>query len=59
MPLVAVIAQVALGVFAVVNAIHIQPGKFGTFELIAEAHQLVAMFLLLSLVTNLYLVKRR
>jgi len=57
-PLLLVIIQVSLGVFTVLSAPGIVPGKFGTFEILAELHQLVAMFLLMSLVVNLYIVKR-
>lgn len=57
-PLVFVGAQVMLGIITVLSAPTIIPGKFGTFEILAELHQLVAMFLLMSLVVNLYVVKR-
>ena len=50
--------QVLLGIITVVSAPKIVLGKFGTFEALAETHQLVAMFLLMSLVVNLYVVKR-
>ena len=58
-PLLLVCLQVALGIFTVISAPHIVLGKFGLFESLAELHQLVAMFLLMSLVVNLYVVKRR
>lgn len=57
-PLVLVAAQVMLGIITVLTAPTIVPGKFGTFEILAELHQLVAMFLLMSLVVNLYVVRR-
>lgn len=50
--------QVLLGIITVISAPKIVLGKFGTFEALAETHQLVAMFLLMSLVVNLYVVKR-
>lgn len=57
-PLILVFLQVVLGIITVISAPHIIPGKFGLFESLAELHQLVAMFLLMSLVVNLYVVKR-
>ncbi len=48
--------QVLLGIITVLSAPHIVPGKFGLFEVLAECHQLVAMFLLMSLIVNLYII---
>lgn len=58
-PLVLVCTQVLLGIITVISAPKIVLGKFGIFEILAESHQLVAMFLLMSLVVNLYVVGRR
>jgi hypothetical protein len=33
-------------------------GVFGRFEILAELHQLVAMFLLMSLVVDVYLLSK-
>ncbi|MCW3122175.1 MAG: heme synthase [Flavipsychrobacter sp.] len=57
-PFILVVAQVTLGIITVLSAPMIVPGKFGTFEILAELHQLVAMFLLMSLVVNLYVVRQ-
>jgi cytochrome c oxidase assembly protein subunit 15 len=57
-PMVLVSLQVVLGIITVISAPHIVMGKFGLFESLAELHQLVAMFLLMALVVNLYVVKR-
>ena len=57
-PLVLVLLQVTLGIITVLCAPMMVFGKFGTFEILAELHQLVAMFLLMSLVVNLYVIKR-
>jgi heme a synthase len=57
-PLILVVTQVTLGIITVLLAPSIMPGKFGTFEILAELHQLVAMFLLMSLVVNLYVVRK-
>lgn len=50
--------QVILGIVTVISAPKQVFGKFGTFEILAEMHQLVAMFLLMSLVVPLYLARR-
>ncbi|MEI8278550.1 MAG: COX15/CtaA family protein [Bacteroidota bacterium] len=57
-PLILVIVQVMLGIVTVISAPKIVFGQFGSFELLAELHQLVAMFLLISLIVNLYLISK-
>ncbi|MCB0698293.1 MAG: COX15/CtaA family protein [Chitinophagales bacterium] len=57
-PFVLVWVQVILGIVTVISAPKIQFGKFGTFELLAELHQLFAMFLLMSLLVNAYIIRR-
>jgi len=47
--------QVILGIVTVISAPTIVFGKFGTFEMLAELHQLVAMFLLMALMVGMYL----
>jgi heme a synthase len=59
LPLLLVIIQVILGVFSVLTSIKIVPNHWGIFEWMAQLHQLIAMFLLLSLVWMLYLVKSK
>jgi cytochrome c oxidase assembly protein subunit 15 len=56
-PFILVLVQVILGILTVVSAPKISFGKFGQFETLAEIHQLVAMFLLMALMINLYIVK--
>lgn len=51
--------QVALGIFTVLNAHLMTQNKFGRFEWFAELHQMVAIFLLICLVVNLYMLKKR
>lgn len=58
-PFILVWAQVLLGIITVISAPSIVPGKFGKYELLAELHQLCAMFLLVSLVVNLYIIRPR
>lgn len=54
-PLLIVLLQVTLGIITVLSAPLIVFAKFGTYEWLAEIHQLVAMFLLMAVVANLYL----
>jgi heme a synthase len=56
-PFVFVFLQVALGIFTVISAPTIVPGHFARYQILAETHQLVAMFLLMSLIVNLYIIK--
>lgn len=59
LPLLLTLVQVLLGIFSVLTSKNIIPGKWGTFEWMAQLHQLTGMFLLLSLVTILYLIRGR
>ncbi len=54
-----VIAQVFLGIFTVLNGNEIIAGHFGTFEWLAEIHQLTGMLLLLSLIAVIYISSER
>jgi cytochrome c oxidase assembly protein subunit 15 len=56
-PIALVVLQVLLGILTVLNALKIVPNQWGVFEWLAQIHQLVAMFLLLSLTWLVYLVK--
>ena len=58
-PLILVCLQVALGICTVMMSLHIIPNKWGIFETFAEIHQLVAMFLLMSIVIQLYLIRAK
>lgn len=57
-PFLLVLLQILLGIFTVLTAPKMGTSRFGSYELLAEAHQLIAMFLLVSLIINLYLVKK-
>lgn len=57
-PLCLVITQTALGILAVLNSLKIIPNHWGAFEWLAQLHQLVAMFLLLSLIGVFYMLRR-
>lgn len=56
-PMVLVIGQVLLGVFTVISVRYIVKGRFGTYEILAQLHQLVAMGLLMAIVVILYIVR--
>ncbi|MFZ9387580.1 MAG: COX15/CtaA family protein [Chitinophagaceae bacterium] len=55
-PLLLVLVQIALGIFAVLASTRIIPNQWGTFEWLAQLHQAVAMLLLLSYVWILFRV---
>ncbi len=56
-PLALVLLQVVLGITTLLCAPYIVFAHFGVYEVLAELHQLVAMFLLMSLVVNLYITQ--
>ncbi|KYP16375.1 COX15/CtaA family protein [Flavihumibacter sp. CACIAM 22H1] len=58
-PLLIVVIQVLLGILAVLTSKEIIPNRWGSFEWMAQIHQLTAMFLVLSLVGMLYLFSAR
>ena len=58
-PLLLVIVQALLGIMAALTSVQIIPNKWGTFEWMAQLHQAVAMVLLLSLISILYVVRSR
>ncbi len=57
LPLLLVFLQVLLGIMAVLNSYRAVPNGWGTFEWVAESHQVVAILLLLSLVLLVYLLR--
>jgi cytochrome c oxidase assembly protein subunit 15 len=57
MPLVLVLAQVILGIAAVLTSPKKVPQHWGVFEWNAQLHQFVALLLLLSMVMAYYLLK--
>lgn len=57
LPMAIVLLQVVLGVLTVIKSPYMAPRHWGIFEWYAQLHQLVAMFLLISLVWMLYLVR--
>ena len=58
-PLILVLLQITLGIITVLQAPKMGSSRFGSYELLAEAHQLVAMFLLVSLMITLYITSGR
>jgi cytochrome c oxidase assembly protein subunit 15 len=59
LPLCIIILQLALGVFAVFTSVNVVPGHWGKFEWMAQLHQLVAMYLLITLIGIAYLLKSK
>lgn len=59
LPLYLTILQVVLGIFSILTGTGIVPGKWGTFEWMAQLHQLTGMCLLLSLVATLFVMRGR
>jgi len=59
LPLFLVMVQVVLGIYSVLSSVKIIPNHWGAFEWLAETHQLTAMFLLLSLIWMVYLLKSK
>jgi cytochrome c oxidase assembly protein subunit 15 len=58
-PFLLVCLQMVLGIAAVLTSTGIVPNHWGTFEWIAQLHQIVAMLFLLSLITILYLTSAK
>ena len=58
-PLVLICLQMALGIVAVLTSPGIVPNHWGTFEWMAQLHQVGAMLFLLSLITILYLTNTK
>jgi heme a synthase len=58
-PGVFVFIQVALGVFTVLTSTRIRPAIWNVFEWMAQLHQLVAIFLLLSLIGMLFFLQSK
>jgi len=58
-PILLVFVQIVLGVLSVIVSPRIIPNHWGAFEWFAQLHQIVGMLLTLSLVSLLYLVRRR
>lgn len=56
-PLILTTLQVLLGIFSILTSTGIIPGQWGTFEWMAQLHQLTGMCLLLSLVFTLFVIR--
>ncbi len=59
LPFLLVLVQLILGILSVLNSVKIVPNHWGIFEWTAQLHQLIAMFLLLSLTWMTYLLKSK
>jgi heme a synthase len=58
-PIIFVFIQVLLGIFSVLWSVHIIPNKWGSFEWMAQLHQVVGMLLLLSMIAILFFLSKR
>lgn len=58
-PLLLVLVQAVLGIFSLLASPGIVPGHWGSFEWLAQLHQVTAMLLVLSFVLFLYLFRTR
>ncbi len=58
-PMMLVIVQLLLGIFTVLASAGIRATKWNRFEWLAEAHQVVGIFLFLSLVAALFFIRRK
>jgi heme a synthase len=58
MPLGLVLAQIILGIMTLLYSPGIVPNRWVAFDWLAQAHQLIGMLLLLTMVAMLYLVNR-
>ncbi|MGI9190698.1 MAG: COX15/CtaA family protein [Chitinophagaceae bacterium] len=58
-PVVLVMAQVCLGIVTVLLSTQLARNSFGPFEWVAQAHQVVAMLLSMSLLWSLFLLRKR
>lgn len=58
MPLILVMVQVILGILSVLTSTGIIPNRWGTFEWMSQLHQIIGMFLALSLVAMLFLTRQ-
>jgi heme a synthase len=58
LPLILVSVQVILGILSVLTSSGIVPNRWGTFEWMAQLHQITGMLLLLSLVAMLFLTRQ-
>jgi cytochrome c oxidase assembly protein subunit 15 len=52
-----VLVQITLGIVTVLTSIRIRPARWNIFEWMAQLHQLVAIFLLLSLISALFFLQ--
>ncbi len=57
-PLILVLIQVLLGIFSLIVSPRIIPNHWGTFEWLAQLHQVIGMMLGLSFIAMLYLIRR-
>jgi cytochrome c oxidase assembly protein subunit 15 len=58
-PMILVLFQVIVGIYAVLESLEIVPNQWGRFEWLAQAHQVIAMLLFLSLLLIIFIYRKR
>lgn len=58
-PLALISLQVLLGIYTVLQSTHLTRNGFGVFEYLAQLHQLVAMFVVLSFIWVIFITGKR
>ena len=56
-PIILMLLQIVVGILTIINANNTVRNGFGAFETFAQIHQIIPMFLLLSILTLLYSVR--
>jgi cytochrome c oxidase assembly protein subunit 15 len=59
LPLFLIVLQALLGVLAAISSTSIIPNHWGTFDWLAQLHQVTGMFFLLTMVWMLYVIRSR
>jgi cytochrome c oxidase assembly protein subunit 15 len=59
LPVLLILLQALLGVLAVITSPSIVPNRWGSFDWLAQLHQIVAMLYLLTMVWMLFIVRNR
>ncbi len=57
-PVFFILLQILLGILAVINGNAIHRGDFGIYEWMAQLHQVIAMFFLMSMIWMVYILHR-
>lgn len=58
-PLILVVIQILLGIFTILKSVRINANQWGIFETLALLHQMTAMFLMLSLIQQIFYLSNK